>query len=275
MRNGSIKKYIAFLAVVLILVLSAGCSSAAESHNEMNVRKLVIGSDTYEPYIYRNDEGEYVGIDIEIATEALHRMGYEPEFKSIVWENKKKLLADGEVDCLWGCFSMNGREDEYQWCGPYLYSCYMIAVRMYSNIYKLSDLDGKLIAVQETSKAEEYFLHTDTTADGEKIPDVRLVYCFSEMDEVFAALRKNYVEAICGHENALKTFINTAPDKYRLLEEHLLDTQLGVAFDKGYDKEFVLKLGETLNTMMDDGTIAGIVEKYGLDVDKAIGRRKD
>lgn len=43
-----------------------------------------------------------------------------------------------------------------------------------------------MIAVQETSKAEEYFLRSDF----EGIPDVSLVYCFSNMDEVFAALRK-------------------------------------------------------------------------------------
>ena len=63
--------------------------------------------------LYKDTDGEFMGIDVEIATEALHRMGYEPEFKLIVWENKNKLLEDGELDCIWGCFSMNGREDKY------------------------------------------------------------------------------------------------------------------------------------------------------------------
>ena len=165
---------------------------------------------------------------------------------------------------------MNDREDEYQWAGPYLYSRQTVAVRMDSKIQRLSDLEGKMIAVQETSKAEEYFLRSDF----KDIPDVSLVYCFSNMDEVFAALRKNYVEAICGHESALVSFINTAPDEYRLLDESFLYSELGVAFDAGYDSEFVAELDAVLADMMKDGTTAAIVGRYGLDAEKSLGREE-
>ena len=101
------------------------------------------------------------------------------------------------------------------------------------------------------------------------------MYCFSNMDEVFAALRKNYVEAICGHESALISFINTAPDEYRLLEESFLYSALGVAFDIQYDEEFVEELVKTLGDMMNDGTTAAIVGKYGLDAEKSLGRGND
>ena len=255
--------------VVAAALLTIGCArGGAESDAQAEAGRLVIGSDSYEPYIYRDDNGQFRGIDVELATEALHRMGYEPEFKLIVWENKKDYLDDGEVDCLWGCFSMNGRENDYCWAGPYLYSRQTVAVRMDSDIWKISDLAGKMVAVQETSKAEEYFLHSTD----DKVPDVESVYCFSGMDEVFAALRKNYVEAICGHESALRAFIQTAPDEYRLLDESLFLSRLGVAFGKDYDAGFVSELGRTLDEMLEDGTTAAIVEKYGLDVDKSLGR---
>ena len=252
MKKGNVQKYILFVSILIAVNMLSGCSDgSADTETLTAAKKIVIGSD--------------------IATEALHRMGYEPEFKLIVWENKNKLLEDGEVDCIWGCFSMNGREDKYLWAGPYLYSRQMVAVRMDSEIQKLKDLTGKMIAVQETSKAEEYFLRSDF----EGIPDVSLVYCFSNMDEVFAALRKNYVEAICGHESALISFINTAPDEYRLLDESFLYSALGVAFDIQYDEEFVEELFKTLGDMMNDGTIAAIVGKYGLDAEKSLGRGND
>ena len=54
---------------------------------------------------------------------------------------------------------MNGREDKYQWAGPYLYSRQMVAVRKESEINTIQDLEGKRIAVQATTKAEDLFLH--------------------------------------------------------------------------------------------------------------------
>ena len=230
------------------------------------MRKIIVGSDRYEPYIYLDEEGKFSGIDVELMTEAFHRMGYEPEFREILWENKKDALTDGTVDCLWGCFSMNGREDEYQWAGPYLYSSQVVVVREDSEIQTVSDLTGKRIAVQETSKAEEYLLQLNN----EKVPDVEMVYAFSNMDEVYAALRKGYVDAICGHESALNVLVESAPAQYRILKENLFAVRLGVAFDKTYDPEFVRELDQILKDMMVDGTTARIVERYGLDVEKAL-----
>ncbi len=269
MRDGRVKRYITFIFILSAMFLLGGCRGQKKLSNSADESKvLVIGSDRYEPYIYRNEDGAFEGIDVELATEALRRMGYEPEFKPIVWENKKDYLNDGEVDCLWGCFSMNGREEEYQWAGPYLYSRQTVAVRMDSDIRKISDLDGRRVAVQETSKAGEYFLHSND----ENVPDVESVYCFSRMDEVYAALRKNYVEAVCGHEGALRLFVDTAPDEYRLLDESLFSSNLGVAFGKEYDKEFVAELEKVLGEMLSDGTTAEIVRKYGLHVDISLDK---
>ena len=272
MKKGNVQKNILLVCILLAVNILSGCGKGSvDTETVTAAKKIVIGSDIISPYLYQDADGEFIGIDVEIATEALNRMGYEPEFKLIVWENKNKLLEDGEIDCIWGCFSMNGREDKYLWAGPYLYSRQMVAVRMDSEIQKLSDLERKMIAVQETSKAEEYFLRSDF----EGIPDVSLVYCFSNMDEVYAALRKNYVEAICGHESALVSFINTAPDEYRLLDECFLYSKLGVAFDTEYDSEFAAELDAVLSDMMKDGTTAAIVGRYGLDAEKSLGRGND
>lgn len=253
------------LAVVSLL-LFAGCSGENKTSEETTYEKITIGSDRFEPYIFQDDDGEFTGVDVELATQALHRMGYEPEFRQIVWEEKKDLLADGTVDCLWGCFSMNGRETEYQWAGPYLYSSQSVVVRKNSDIHKISDLSGKVVALQETGKAEEYLLYPKDA----NVPDVEKVYAFSNMEEVYGALRKNYVEAICGHESALNSFVSTAPDEYRILDESLFSSKLGVAFSKEYDEAFVQQLTDTLNEMLEDGTTKDIVEKYGLNSEKAL-----
>ena len=81
-------------------------------------------------------------------------------------------------------------------------------------------------------------------------------------------MRKNYVDAICGHESTLNRFIETAPDEYRILDEELFVSRLGVAFAKDFDSDFVKRLDQTLQEMREDGTTSEIVEKYGLNEPK-------
>ncbi len=108
---------------------------------------------------------------------------------------------------------MNGREDEYQWAGPYLYSRQVIAVRTDSKIRNISDLAGKRVAVQATTKPEEVLLERSDP----RVPEVDMVYSLSGMDEIYASLRKGYVDAITGHESALERFVGNAPDMYAIL----------------------------------------------------------
>ena len=106
LRKSSIL-HIAALALVLCLILCSCGGSKSSSDDGLPI--LTIGSDIYEPYFYVDKQ--YVGIDIDIATEACKRLGYKAVFKQIKWQTKDSYLESGEVDCLWGSFTMNGRED--------------------------------------------------------------------------------------------------------------------------------------------------------------------
>ena len=99
-----------------------GCIIKKAKEADSKLPEIVIGIDYFEPYSYQTSDGEYKGVDVELAREAFQRLGYQPRFENIVWEDKDELLADGTIDCLWSSYSMNGREDKYQWAGPYLYS---------------------------------------------------------------------------------------------------------------------------------------------------------
>lgn len=57
-----------------------------------------------------------------------------------------------------GCFSMEGRLDDYRWAGSYMVSRQVVAVNPESDIYHLQDLAGKTLAVQSTTKPEGIFL---------------------------------------------------------------------------------------------------------------------
>lgn len=248
------------LAVLLCSFLLSGCmEQSIATHRPVDERpKLVVGSDIYPPFNYVDENGNPTGIDVDLAKEACRRMGYKVQFEQINWEDKNNLLERNEVDCLWGSFSMNGREEQYKWAGPYMVSRQVVAVNPNSPIHKLADLKDKLIAVQTTTKPEEIFMkHTDS-----RIPQVRRIFSMENRELTYAMLGKGYVDAMAMHESAIREYNDKVGTKYRILDEPILVTGLGVAFSRNDTRGLAEKLDKTLKEMQADGTTKKIVAKY-------------
>ena len=257
----------AFWAAALFLaVLLAGCSAQPGTTftQSKNLPVITVGSDSYPPYNYEDTNGEPTGIDVDLATEAFRRMGYEARFVTIDWEAKKELVEKGEIDCIWGSFSIDGRENQYQWTEPYMYSRQVIAVRDNSKIDSLADLAGKRIAVQSTSKPEELFLsHKDP-----RIPQVGELFSLQKRELIYPYLSKGYVDAIAAHEVSILQCMKDYDLQYRILDEPLFTVGLGVAFAKNDDRGLAQTLSETFAEMKADGTTHKILSKYLSQPDK-------
>lgn len=267
-------KYIACLLLGIIAVafgvlFYAGTGSQADE-NKAN-KKIIVGIDKFKPYSYIGSDGDYAGIDVDLARYAFGKLGYEPEFKFIDWEEKDQNLADGTIDCIWSCFSYTGRESKYQWAGPYMKSRQVVAVRNDSNIYTLQDLKNKRIGVQTTTKAEQNFLQRTNSL----LPEQYNINSFSSADEMMAVLRKGYVDAIAGHEALILNMDTYSTVTYRTLDESLLDVEVGVAFEKGTHQELASELTKILESMAKDGITGEIAQKYGLSPEKVVLGGKD
>lgn len=264
--GGSMKHRIsAIIMCILVGVILTACSLGSKE-TEKKLPELKIGGAVYEPYFYKDSEGHYTGIDVELAREACARLGYRPVFKEIDLGQRKKLLRTGKIDCMWSCFSIDDNKEGYLWAGPYLYSRRVVVVRGDSDVMSLSDLKDKSIAVQSNSTSEKLFLDNAN----HQIPRVSRIASYRTFGEVFTALRKGYVDAIAGHEGALLVYTQDYPGQYRYLNMTLHQAKLGVAFDKNGDQKLAGRLTAVLKKMSEDGTTGSIIEKYGLDVDKNI-----
>ena len=225
---------------------------------ESGLPQIVVGSDTYPPYIYLNNDGVPAGIDVEIATEAFRRMGYSTRFEPIDWEQKTTLVESGAIDCIWGCFSMDGREESYRWAGPYMVSRQVVAVDADSGIRSLSDLAGKPFAVQSTGKPEEIFL----SGSDPRIPQTVEVLSIENRSVQYAMLACGYVDGIAAHETGILQYMKDNAIDFRILEEPLLVTGLGIAFAKNDTRGLDSQLTDTLAQMRADGTLERIVGRY-------------
>ena len=252
----------AFLSGCTLLAASAALGSLTAcgetDAKNSSLPQIIVGSDTYPPYIYLNNDGIPAGIDVEIATEAFRRMGYAARFEPIDWEQKTALVESGTIDCIWGCFSMQGRETLYQWAGPYMVSRQVVAVNADSSIQSLSDLAGRTVAVQTTGKPEELFL----SGSDPRIPQAVEVFSTEDRSVQYAMLACGYVDAIAAHETAILQYMQDNNAAFRILEEPLLVTGLGVAFAKNDSRGLDRQLNDTFAQMREDGTLEQIVGKY-------------
>ena len=258
----------AFLRGCTLLAASAAVGSLTScggtDAKDSGLPLIIVGSDTYPPYIYLNNDGVPAGIDVEIATEAFRRMGYAARFESIDWEQKTNLVESGTIDCIWGCFSMDGREQLYRWVGPYMVSRQVVAVNADSSIETLADLAGKTMMVQSTTKPEEIFL----AGTDPRIPQFGELLSTEDRSIQYAMLNCGYVDAIAAHETAILQYMQDCNANFRILEEPLLVTGIGVAFALNDTRGLDEKLTETFATMRADGTMKQIVGKYLPDPEK-------
>ena len=257
--------------LVLLCTLLFGCqqpntTSKAPVSKE---KDIVFGGDIYPPFVYFDDKGEIAGIDIDLMKESCRRLGYKPTYKVISWNNKDELFAKGEVAGLWTCFSMNGREQQYAWAGPYLETHHVVVVGKHSNIKQIADLEGRRVIVQYSSQPEKIFLERKTP----DIPLVRDLYSVNNVDVLFSSLQMGYADACATNEIVAKQYQNLFPGDFVILPTPLLSSHIGVAFPK--DKsELAAEFGAVLQQMQQDGTTAAIVGKYADGKNKSGGGKR-
>ena len=62
---------------------------------------LVVGITDFAPMDYKDDAGEWIGFDADMAKGFAEKLGVEVEFVEIDWDNKILELDGKTVDCIW------------------------------------------------------------------------------------------------------------------------------------------------------------------------------
>ncbi len=63
--------------------------------------KLIVGITDFAPMDYKDDNGEWIGFDADMAKEVASSLGVEAEFVEIDWDNKILELENGSIDVVW------------------------------------------------------------------------------------------------------------------------------------------------------------------------------
>ena len=234
--------------------------TAAEATEERTT--LVVGFDaSFPPYGYQED-GEYVGFDLDLAQEVCNRNGWELVKTPIDWDAKDMELNSGAIDCIWNGFTMNGREDAYTWSEAYVNNTQVFAVKKDGDIASAADLAGKVVLVQADSSALAA-LNSEDNAE--------LTATFGELLEV-----KDYESALleleAGSADAVAMDEGVAVakqaknDNIVILDDVISTEQYGIGFKLG-NEALRDQVWATLLEMDAEGFVDEIADKYSINKD--------
>ena len=256
----------AILMMALLLGPIVSMQTPARAADGEDDNTFIVGFDAeFPPYGYKDDNGEYVGFDLDLAQEVCDRNGWTLKKQPIEWNSKDMELNSGSISCIWNGFTMNGREDDYTWTKPYVDNSQVVVVRKDSGITQLNDLSGKVVAVQADSSALAELTGEDASEENKALcatfKDLQQV---GDYNSAFMNLESGAVNAICMDIGVANYEIESRGDKFMMLEDRLSSEEYGIGFKKG-NTELRDKVQATLLDMLADGTFDEIAEKWGLE----------
>ena len=260
------KKKITAIVLSLILLFSMMALAACSKGKDGGDKQLfVVGLDaSFPPYGYEDDSGEIVGFDIDLAKEVAKRNNWEFKAQPIDWNSKDKEINAGTIDCIWNGFTMNGREEDYEWTTAYVDNSQVIVVKAESGIKTLADLAGKTVIVQLDSSAEAAINDDENSKMVEFKNSLKALDSVAEYNTAFLNLEAGAADAVAMDIGVAKYQIEErGSDKYIILDEQIAQEQYGVGFKLG-NTQLRDAVQKTLDEMKADGTFQKTAETWGL-----------
>jgi polar amino acid transport system substrate-binding protein len=223
--------------------------------------EIVVGlDDTFVPMGFRNDKGEIVGFDVDLAKEIFSRIGITPKFQAIDWSLKETELNNGNIDVIFNGYTItDARKEKVNFSDPYLDNRQIIITLATSDINTKADLAGKVVSVQKESSA-----YDAVTSDGDIVANLKdgQLITFDSNLELFLDLEAGRSDAIVLDEVLAKYVLLTKnADEYRILEDNFGNESYGIGFRKA-DTTLRDKVNEALKAIIADGTFDEIKKVY-------------
>ena len=90
---------------------------------------LVVGITDFAPMDYKDDKGEWIGFDADMAKIVAEELGVKVEFMEIDWDNKIMELDSGNIDVVWNGMTLTDEVTSSMSCtNPYCNNAQVVVV---------------------------------------------------------------------------------------------------------------------------------------------------
>lgn len=162
------KLFTLMMTLLMSLSLVACGNSAATSKEDTSSESdlayvkdkgtLVVGITDFKPMDYKDENGDWIGFDADMARAFAESLGVEVEFVEIDWDNKILELDGKTIDCVWNGMTLTDEVKSAMECSKaYCNNAQIVIVpkdkaELYQTVDSLSDLS---FAVEAGSAGEE------------------------------------------------------------------------------------------------------------------------
>ena len=228
------------MLLVMSILLLTGC--------KRDDNKLILATEAgFAPYEYYQD-GEIVGVDIDIAREIALSLGKELVIKDVSFDFIINEIKSGKSDIgAAGMSITKERLEEVDFSVEYAVSNQVVIVPMDSRITSIDQISNQRIAVQLGTVADSYVNenYKDATV-------IRQKKYLSMVEDLKAGKVDLIIMDLLPASEIVKS-----NDGLKILDEYLFTDKYGMAIKKG-NKELLDKVNDVLTRLMSEGKI----EKY-------------
>lgn len=260
------------LTVLMAAGIFAGCGSSPASSNvptssapsgesDLNYitekGTMVIGITNYEPMDFLDDNGEWTGFDAEFARAVCEKLGVEPEFIEIDWDNKALELDAKSIDCVWNGMTLTEEVQNAMECtNPYVQNSQVVVMEA-----------DKIDSFKDAESMKELSFVAEAGSAGEKaIAEAGLDGNYTAVGTQTDAL----MEVASGSSDACVIDITMANamtgegTSYSDLKSGIALTTEEYVIGFRKDSDAAEKVNELMEELKTDGTLDALAEKYEL-----------
>lgn len=233
-----------FMLLVMSILLLTGC--------KRDDNKLILATEAgFAPYEYYQD-GEIVGVDIDIAREIAASLGKELVIKDVSFDFIINEIKSGKSDIgAAGMSITKERLEEVDFSVEYAVSNQVVIVPMDSKITSIDQISNQRIAVQLGTVADSYVNenYKDATV-------IRQKKYLSMVEDLKAGKVDLIIMDLLPASEIVKS-----NEGLKILDEYLFTDKYGMAIKKG-NKELLDKVNDVLTRLMSEGKIEEYTIKH-------------
>lgn len=234
-------------------------NSDADSDTGYSDRKVtLVTSGSGEPYTLLADDGTWTGIDAEMWAEIEERTGWEVDVKQAAFDAMWGELDTARADVVANCTAVKPeREEKYHATIPYYGDAQCVIVNDSSSYKTVEDLKGKVVGCTNGQAAQTIIEDLGAEIGFE-------VKLYEDSAVGMNDLMLERIDAYANTTTNVNAFMhNNGEADFRFFEENLLANNVAYFLPKTDEgEELKEELNKVIQEMLDDGTIAGITEKW-------------
>ncbi len=252
---------------ISILLFGAGLIIISTLPSAWATDEFVMGWESWEPFQYKNGQGEITGLDIDLISAIMGNIDMKTSFKEMPWKRHLTLLEGGSVHIAAGASKTSEREAYAHFSDPYRTEAMVLYIRKgeSKNYADFKTLD-QLPQVNFTIGVVNGYYYGENYA--ELIKDA----AFKAKTEAVNKNELNIKKVVGGRIDGF--LMDPAVATARLKEMNLLDKleifpveiyedEVHVMFSKkSTDPSVVAAFNESLKTLKANGSYLKIMNKY-------------